>query len=261
MDYKNHLVAFIDILGFSKICIKSKDDVKKRNDIQKIFSLCDDITTSLRGINGKEEINSIIVSDSIVLSLVIKDESPTISEVQNFFIAAGRLQYGLGEFGFMVRGGISFGPLYINLEQKQVVGPALIHAVNLEKNNAKYPRIIADTSLVKAMNYESIDEFRNKINSVDGNSEYKPLFEWEKDSLKRTEEINIPKDVPLIINFLPTIKDKYPLSIAGHVSQGLKDDITYYDKYRWIADYILHDHYKKYGQGGSIAIELKRLLS
>lgn len=55
--------------------------------------------------------------------------------------------------GFLLRGGITIGPLYH--ENGIVFGPALSEAYKLESEDAKYPRILASKELTEIFNSDS----------------------------------------------------------------------------------------------------------
>jgi hypothetical protein len=241
MNYETHLVAFLDILGFSNICISSEASDGDREKLSEIFRYCNQIKESFSTITGKESIHSTIVSDSIVLTLKTEKEKPTINEIRNFVLAAGQFQYFLGENGFWLRGGISCGPLYVNLDEKQIVGPALIRAVNLEKNVAKYPRIVADTTLMLKAGIQNVVEFRKEVNKSSDDSRLRPFYE----ASTMIDSVGIPQisnDVPFIVDFMSSARPASPLKIAKFVAAGLRGSITHYEKYRWLADYILASH-------------------
>lgn len=259
MNYEPHLVAFLDILGFSEVCLKSESSESARDRLSNIFTQCDEINHSASLIPGKENINTIIVSDSIVLTLKLNEAKPSISEIRNFILGAGRFQYNLGKIGIWLRGGISCGALYVDLIQKQVVGPALIHAVGLEKNVAKVPRIIADSSIMNQAGYLSAVEFRKAVNQNGNTDRLRPFYEWSY-MMDSIGEAHILNDVPFIVDFIRSIPPESPMIIAGHVAEGLRGPISHYEKYRWLADYILSTYSQAYLSIGPDQQNLKTLL-
>lgn len=240
IQYQLHLVAFLDILGFSEICLKSGTQLEERSLISSIYKYIDELTRNLNQISGKELIQAFSISDSIVLTLKIEGSSPTLKEIRNFVLAAGRFQKQLASNGVWIRGGVSCGLLHVNSKAKQVIGPALIHAVNLEKKSAKFPRIVADTSLISQSGHESAASFRHEINSINYKERLKPFFEWTKPTLPiKHEEPRIQQDVPLFIDFINCSIEDMSIKVATEISVGLKGPIVHYEKYRWLADYFM----------------------
>lgn len=238
MNYTNHLVAFLDILGFSELTLESENSIECRDAIQNIFQKCDDVRDSFSELTGKKKIKSMVMSDSIVLALELSSPIPSPKELANFFLASGQVQYCLSEIGVWIRGGIAVGPLEFDANQKQVVGPSLVNAVRLEKS-ARYPRVVVDPKILSAAKIQTAEEFFVAVNGVYQANNQRPLFEWRNwfDDLG----VNIlPHDVPFFIDFVRSpVGNPNLLIIAEHIAKGLTGSIQHYDKYRWLADYIL----------------------
>lgn len=168
VKYENRLVAFIDILGFSKIVKESIDNTDKINLIYSVLNYLKDWETSknwdLKLIEIEEDAqkkgvdnfditgktNSTSFSDSIVVSVKVDDN---VNEMTSTLIA--NLAYigaVLIEQGILFRGGLTIGNIIHN-EFGTVFGQGLIDAYLLESNSAKYPRIILSDKLVKQLNY------------------------------------------------------------------------------------------------------------
>lgn len=261
MKYYPHIVAFLDILGFSEICMSSEKSISDGARLKEIFDLCQSLPSRFEHLKGKKNIKSMIVSDSIILTLEIEGNNPTLYELANFFLACGQFQYFLGKSGFWLRGGISVGSLNVDYQQKQVVGPALIRAINLEKKVARFPRIVVDSEVMATAGITHSVDFRDKINKLYSEENQRALFEW-RGYMDDWGEANIPKDVPFFIDFMrsPVGEDENILEIAESVASGLRGSIEHYEKYRWLADYILAGHRQRY-VGVSVYMErLKRLL-
>jgi hypothetical protein len=261
MKYSPHIVAFLDILGFSEICMRSESFENDRKNLKEIFDLCHSIPNRFEHLKGKENIKSMIVSDSIILTLEIEGNDPTLQELANFFLACGQFQYFLGKCGFWLRGGISVGSLNVDFGQKQVVGPALIRAINLEKKVARFPRIVVGSEVMSAVGINQAVNFRDKINELYSADNQRALFEW-RGFIDDWGEANIPKDVPFFIDFMRSVveEDGNILTMAESVASGLRGSIVHYEKYRWLADYILAGHRQRYVGLSSQIDELKRLL-
>lgn len=261
MRYENHLVAFLDILGFSNLCLKSEKDDTSYDNLSEIYSICEQIPHGFDSRIGKTKIKTIIVSDSIMLTLRTEDELPSTKECANFFLACGQVQFKLAEKGYWLRGGISFGKLHVNEDKKLLFGPAFIKAVNLEKNIAKYPRIIIDTVFINLLGFKSALELIKKLNSIyDGQL---PLFNYSQ-SFFETDRPSVRNDVPLFVDFLNSVKQLNHMefmNLAEVVSRDLNGSIEYYEKHRWLADYFLSAHRKYNLNVSSYLDEIEMLLT
>ena len=137
-DYKEHFVAFLDILGFKELITHFNC-----NEIYQIFT---EIHPRIKGkfnyngfqIQAYEHIQYRILSDSVI---VFVD-----SEIEDSFAAlidiCSHLQVSLAnrENPIFLRGGITKGLLYY--EEDIIYGEGLTKAYLMENNLAKYPRII-----------------------------------------------------------------------------------------------------------------------
>lgn len=175
-EYKEHFVAFLDILGF-----KHTIQNYQCNDIYKILK---EITSEMRGpkprwsgivIEAYEHIHYRILSDSIILFVeaTIEDSFPALIDV------CTDLQIRLASLDepVLLRGGISKGGLYYEMDM--IYGIGLTKAYYLESNLAKYPRIVllgetwnAGLNTVKyiyniKMNYVGIDKEEDELYFID----------------------------------------------------------------------------------------------
>lgn len=151
------LVAFIDILGFSKEIIDNWGNTEN-NPLDKLLELKDHLP-----IHSNEELsNSDIetkgkriypcrvqtISDSVVVSFGF-DEKPVYGDVFlatiSFFDTISVIWRNAIEAGFTVRGAADWGPIFWN--DKEIIGPSYINAYSLEQNQAKSSRIIISSSL------------------------------------------------------------------------------------------------------------------
>lgn len=243
MKYRPHLVAFLDILGFSQICLRSENNDTERAKLDNIFRSCSEISENFGFMPTKSKIKSMIVSDSVILALPLMNETPTVEELANFFLASGKFQYYLAQEDIWLRGGISIGSLYIDPRKKLVVGPALIHAINLEKKVARYPRIVVDQSVMLQYRSKNAKEFRSEINRLYERDGQRALFEWSRNFMNELATPGIPNDIPLFIDFMGSVSHDAEngdlVKIAKMVSKGLTGPLEHYEKYRWLADYIL----------------------
>lgn len=145
-EYRDHFVAFLDILGFKALLHQSKCD-----DIFSIFQVIHEHTKSSLVYNGVqiqayEHINHMILSDSIILFVdaSIEDSFAALIDV------CDKLQKYLANRAqpILLRGGIVRGGLYY--EGDIIYGDGLTKAYLLESNLAKYPRIVFTKETLEA---------------------------------------------------------------------------------------------------------------
>ncbi len=133
--YSKQIVVFLDVLGFSDATIKSQNDKTLYNNICSLLAEFQNII-SVR--TKYFNINVHAFSDSIVLSC------PTISEKSfdnmNFLICEFCLK--TISYGFFIRGALTTG---LCCEKNGTLfGPACVHAYEMEKTSALWPRCIID---------------------------------------------------------------------------------------------------------------------
>lgn len=137
-QYKEHFVAFLDILGFKNLIVNSNC-----NDIYSIFDEIHSKSNASLNFNGVQiqaydHIKYKILSDSIIIFIdtQIPDSFSALLDV------CSRLQRSLihRDDPILLRGGISKGLLYY--EDDVIYGEGLTNAYLLENNLAKYPRIV-----------------------------------------------------------------------------------------------------------------------
>ena len=137
-EYKEHFVAFLDILGFKSLLKDTSCE-----DIYSIFEVLHKKAHGRRNQNGVEiyayeHIHHTILSDSIIVYIKsdIDDAFAALIDICN------KLQFSLAnrEKPILLRGGISVGDLFC--ENDIIYGNGLSSAYLLENNLAKYPRII-----------------------------------------------------------------------------------------------------------------------
>lgn len=136
--YKEHFVAFLDIMGFKSLLLHSSCD-----DIYPIFDVLHTKSQAKLNLNGVQikaydHIYHTILSDSIIVYIEadIEDAFAALIDV------CGRLQNSLAnrDEPILLRGGISKGDLFY--ENDIIYGKGLTDAYLLESKLAKYPRII-----------------------------------------------------------------------------------------------------------------------
>ena len=139
ITYRKKITAFIDVLGFSEIVLKSD-----KTTLETYFST---LENQLKNLSSNSQFDYFLISDTIILT------AP--NNVENLISLFSAIQYFqsllLGR-GIIMRGAVTIDDIYINKSKNIIVGPALVHSYNLE-GLAKYPRIIIDRSIINSFSF------------------------------------------------------------------------------------------------------------
>jgi hypothetical protein len=243
--YKDCFVAFLDILGFTKLVLSKNSDDKKR--IYQYFKTVDSSIDYLKNTPVKSDIGTIVISDSVILSVIKNtDVEKNIDLFRHFCISVGLIQQKLAKEKLLLRGGISSGEAYFEETKKQIVGPAYIKSYELENEYANFPRVVIDSNIIAELGCVNAGEFIDLINRKgQGGIKYSNwsaniLFDWRQDLADSGSVIT--HDLPLFIDYLsPNIgmRNDDLLSIIKNIRESIYESIEYYDKYRWVANYLL----------------------
>jgi len=232
VEYEISLVTYVDILGFKKLI-----ETKTAGEISRIIRVVREaiqprrFKTSVPEVRDDEYVN---FSDLTVISTPIQQPSPIapaahlFSRLLHLVHAQSRLLF---DDGIVLRGGITIGNVVKSW--KQLYGPAIVRAYELEHKHAKVPRIIID------------DRIFQIIDGLPG--------VWHND--EKTDKRYISKltrtdsDGWLFIDYLRAVRNElddpgtYPDCLNRHrrlIDKKLKeysDDPDVRPKYEWL------DHY------------------
>lgn len=144
--YEPHHVAFLDILGFEQMVQGNSGEMMNVHALMgKMYAIAAQ-QNGIKSISG-EQVKVSNFSDSFVISCAgaVEDQAAFSS----VFTLAGMIQthFALGH-NVLFRGGISHGDLFHN--EAAVYGPGMIKSYKLEANEAIYPRIIVDPSILES---------------------------------------------------------------------------------------------------------------
>lgn len=193
---KYYFVAFIDILGFSRMVRKDCDGPPTSIFfLPKLFDMYQSILPK-EGTN--ESISVTQFSDSVVLSQLYAKNS--FNDFANNVI---NFQHSLLIHGVLCRGGLSFGKHYER--SNFLFSEGLIKAYRIENEEAIYPRIVIDSDLVDLLSPDGALPHQLIIQEADGacfldylsagNSEqnfeavYNLTVDWEKKSVRIREKL------------------------------------------------------------------------
>lgn len=232
--YDDRLVAFLDILGFSRMVLDGKDD-----DVEFLLNLIPDMMRTHKGSVLRDDLQVTIVSDSIILSVKATPEN-LIKDLFNICVIVGRIQHELALNGCYMRGGISVGKMVHDSKNNLIVGPAYINAYLLESQKSIVPRVIIGKEVVDfyGKNYDQLCEL---LNDETTQSYYKGnlIAKHEMESAAWAVDSEIFID--------------YASTFAGREKAGFRGTITTFmrqieeallrgvavDKYQWLAHYAL----------------------
>ena len=140
-----HYVAYIDVLGTKNIVKNDKDD-NYLNDLNNIYH------NALKEAKENNNIDTVdvvtkIFSDNIIFAIKLdKDDKKNKEKLSKILHLVGHMQTKALLKGYLVRGAITKGNFCAN--ELFINGQALIDAYTMEENNAIYPRIVLQESLV-----------------------------------------------------------------------------------------------------------------
>lgn len=244
ISYEKSYVAFLDILGFKNLVFSKKNGVPKK--IKQYFGVVNSVIGYLGTIPSKRKIGSIIISDSVILSVPHgQNREDNINRLRHLCVAVGLIQQHLALKDIWLRGAISSGDTYFNSEKGQVVGPAYINSYLLEESTAISPRVVLDSKIIEELQFPSATEFIDEINNSDNgglsfsNWGSSVLYSWRYPDGKPITLIE--QDVALFIDYLSPVvekNDKNLISVIKNIESNMYKDTKIYIKYRWVADYL-----------------------
>lgn len=235
--YKEHIVAFLDVLGFRSLV--TKNNVNKINEYFKITEIVKD---EIGKISVKSDINFVTFSDSIVLVVKFGVNDDRLFKVRQFCIAISILQRNLAKSDIWLRGGISFGKLAFDKEKNIIFGPALINAYELESRHAKFPRVLLDQKFLQYLQCETTLDLIKKLNLKNNNDSWilPVLYSWK---IADAEYNSFKKDYPLFIDYMAhffVTENHLELdSVMKNIRISANETPEAYEKLRWVGDYLI----------------------
>lgn len=246
IDFKEEsYVAFLDVLGF-----KNMISEKNENKINMYFGLVNSAIVYLKSIVEKKEIGSLVISDSIILTVPCDSNlREDIKNFKNLCLAVSIIQQTLAFKDIWIRGAISFGGTYFNIEKNQIIGKGFINAYLLEEKMAIYPRVIIDTKVIDKLGFNDAGLFIHAMNQNNyKNWSSSILYSWELNESKYVVE----KDLPLFIdyfdfsvNFNEIDNKDYVEKIIFNIKKNIYKDNGLYYKYKWVSKYLCSKLYCK----------------
>lgn len=173
---KKYIIGYFDILGYKNII---KEKTYKESALILIFDfIYSMIKKTEKAFFGKMKIYSF--SDNFLMCAEYKSKVDYYYNIKTMVSFMELIQTRiLGYFGFLIRGCILDGNLYLG--DNFIYGKGMVDAYNLENNIAKYPRIILDRKMmIKLYNMikNSLSSFRNDRNEFNEKLTLLNMFEY-----------------------------------------------------------------------------------
>jgi hypothetical protein len=145
--YSEHIVAFIDVIGFSEAVKKSTINSENYTRVSSLMKKLNEIAQRRSlGALGNEDMPLITVSsfsDSIIISCPVISElafNNVLLTICEFYITT------VTSFGFFLRGALTIGAFHN--QDNILYGPALVRAYEIEESLSSWPRCLIDPELI-----------------------------------------------------------------------------------------------------------------
>lgn len=167
-------------------------------------------------------------SDNFILGIIFDEDRPGGSGLNPAFSAIAFYELVMTTEKIPIRGGIALGDLY--MDERTVIGPALVEAVELEENQAKYPRIILSKDCIEVV-HKDLGYY---------NADFRKLSPWNEDLL-------VDVDGEIFVNYLSCVSgidnEVAQLQALAEHSDAIRSELQKDHsgrirmKWRWLADY------------------------
>ncbi|MFG1481470.1 hypothetical protein ABMA79_07645 [Halobacteriovorax sp. HFRX-2_2] len=248
LKYKDYVICYLDVLGFSTKVNRSVDCKNSQFDI--IGSYLHTTSTIAKFFETEDEIDEdlglkiVVISDSIIITAPIKDlqNSDELSKaIKGVSIYAGRLVVMLMKLNYFLRGSVTVGKIYQN--KHQIVGPGLISAYKMEEDFAKFPRVILDMSVVKRFYGGDYDKFNRELNrftyfGVDTNTYIRRTEFWDTYYQPYFDDC-VFLDIFCIIEYFESPFKSTFKRIYDYVLEGTFEMPNIAEKYWWFLRYLV----------------------
>lgn len=234
LAYENRLVAFLDLLGFSRMVQDRRDE-----DVEFVVNLIPDMLRTHQANVQRDDLQITSISDSIIVSVKAEPDE-ILKDLFNVCVIIGRLQHELALNGYYIRGGISVGKLVHDSKRNLIVGPAYIQAYLLECKKCIVPRVVIgeevgdfygkDYEQMKAIMNDEFAEFYYQGRLIKSYPSGHSLW------------VGPPE---IFVDFISTIVGREKAGFKGTIRLFMKQlekalvSGIEYKKYQWLAGYAL----------------------
>ncbi len=242
-----HVVAFIDILGFRNF-VKSGRVDSVVNDYQNILEKMRKFWSEAE---IKKKFKSTLFSDSIIISAELSGDISTKRKVyKSLCIAIAHLQVEMLSKDIWIRGGVSHGKMKFKTGNDTLIyGKAFVNAYELETNVAKFPRVVIDPDSIDYLEFNNKNELTSYFNDNNySNWKENVIFDTKKYYGDVIEHRFMNCDTSLFIDFFEAFTQN-DLSGINLISRKellnnlqknlLNSTPSIYEKYNWVQTYIL----------------------
>lgn len=234
LAYGDRLVAFLDLLGFSRMVLDRKDE-----DVEFIVNLIPDMIRTHQGNVLRKDLEITCVSDSIIISVKAEPDE-ILKDLFHICVIVGRIQHELALNGIYMRGGISVGKMVHDSERNLIVGPAYVKAVELEGKICIVPRVVIDAEVLRfyGKDYNQMAEILN---------DKMPHFYYQGALVSRRPYSDpLPSgDNEIFVDYVSTFIGREKTGFEGtisrfleHLEQALLLGVAF-EKYLWLARYAI----------------------
>jgi len=163
-ETSQYIVAYLDLLGVATR-MKVDTDIQKiaMNKLHNLYTFSMKLSKEI-AVESYKDIQFKIFSDNIIIVKKLSDQpAQRLLDIKCLLNCVSHFQCSVvgDSVGWLVRGGISIGELYI--DETMVWGEALLKAYDLENNVAIYPRILFDPKMVsEIINGKELREYINQ---------------------------------------------------------------------------------------------------
>ncbi len=167
-------------------------------------------------------------SDNFIIGIIFDEDEPGGHGLNPALASIAFYQLVMATERIPIRGGIALGDLY--MDERTVIGPALVEAVELEEELAVYPRIILSKDCIEVV-HNDLGYYR---------SDFRELSPWNNDLL-------VDADDRIFINYLSCILGidnevaqlealtEHSVAIRSELQKNYPEKIK--TKWEWLADY------------------------
>lgn len=148
--YSKKLIAYLDVLGVTNLIEKTHREGKEDEAIKRLEKIRKIVEGSTSVIRETGVINYVQLSDSFVFVC-----EPAVLEKLIELLSSVQMRI-LVECQLLLRGAITIGDAIDDPDGKSIIGPAFIQAYRLQENDAVYPRVIVDKSVIRAITDKGI---------------------------------------------------------------------------------------------------------
>lgn len=214
VNYEDKFVCFVDVLGYRAQLLESQ----KPGDV----FLPVNLMINMKNANAEYQkgLSIVLFSDCAYIVADLQNIETLLRYISILFLrfltdnttCKNRYKYHL------LRGGLTFGKIYYDIDENFIVGPAMVTAYEMESKYAKYPRVIVDKKIKPLLE----KEIRRGFIKKDRHDENGFYF----------------IDVVGILNAMNEIKKENIKDTIKWAASLYNESSSLKDKYGWISRYL-----------------------